>query len=233
MREFSKQGRLGLNRRQAIGGGLSLLAATAGTVAYLAPWPGSGDGRALAAPSEKELMAAGPLPENAMGEATAPNTVIEYASMTCPHCARFHKAVMPGLTSKFIETGKVRFIFREFPLDNLAFAAAMLARCAGPEKFFPFVDAMFVKQEEWAFGQGDPVPRLFNMAKQAGFTKQTFDSCLRDQKLLDGLAEMRKRANEKFGVNSTPTVFVNGQLVKGLADLAAIEKLLKPEDKKQ
>ena len=212
-----------VSRRGALAGGLSL---AAGISIGLSPLPGFGIAPAFAAPSEKELMEDGPLPENVMGEATAPNTVIEYSSMTCPHCARFHKDVVPDLKSKYVDTGKARYIIREFPLDNLAFAAFMLARCAGPEKYFPFVTALYAKQKDWAFGEGDPVPRLFKMAQQAGFTKDSFEKCLKDQKLLDGITAVRKRAHEKFGVSSTPTLFVNGKLLKGAGKIGDIEKLM-------
>jgi protein-disulfide isomerase len=151
--------------------------------------------------------------------------------MTCPHCANFHKNVVPELKSKYVDTGQVRYILREFPLNRMAFAASMLARCAGPEKFFPFVKALYEKQETWAFGEGDPVERLFAMAKQAGFTRESFETCLKDQKLLDGITAVRKRANEKFGVNSTPTLFVNGQLLKGASDISDLEKLMKLDKK--
>ncbi len=219
-----------MTRRSALAGGFSVTAALAG-IALLAPLPGLGAGPVWAEPSEKELMEAGPLPENMIGEATAPNTIIEYSSMTCPHCARFHKDIVPDIKSKYVKTGQVRYILREFPLDNLAFAAFMLARCAGPEKFFPFVSALYAKQNEWAFGEGDAVERLFKMAKQAGFTKESFETCLKDQKLLDGIAEIRKRANEKYGVSSTPTLFVNGKMLKGASSIADIEKLMEIEKK--
>ena len=226
MTESQISNRAAITRRVALIGGTSLVAFVAGAAGYFAPWTDATGGRVHAQPAERDLLAEGPLPENVIGEATAPNTVIEYSSMTCPHCARFHKDILPDLKSKYVETGKARYIMREFPLDNLAFAASMLARCAGPEKFFPFIEAMYAKQGDWAFGEGDPVPRLFKMAQQAGFTKQTFETCLRDQKLLDGITEVRKRAQEKFGVNSTPTLFVNGKLLKGARSIEDIEKLM-------
>lgn len=214
-------------RRRVVGRGLALAAVTAAGLAM----PGFGLQSALAAPSEKELMEDGPLPENSLGDATAPNTIVEYSSMTCPHCARLHKEVIPDLKTKYVETGKARYILREFPLDNLAFAAFMVARCAGPEKYFPFIEVLYAKQEEWAFGEGDPVERLFKMAQQAGFSKESYEKCLKDQKLLDGIAAVRKRASEKFGVNSTPTLFVNGTLLKGAATIEDIEKLMELEKK--
>lgn len=214
-------------RRRVLGGSATLAAAAAGSLAI----PGIASRPAFADPSEKELMADGPLPENSLGEATAPNTIIEYSSMTCPHCARLHKEVLPELKSKYVDTGKVRYIIREFPLDNLAFAAFMVARCAGPEKYFPVVEMLYANQEEWAFGEGDPVERLYKMAQQAGFSREKYETCLKDQKLLDGIAAVRQRASEKFGVSSTPTLFVNSKQLKGAATLEDIEKLMDLEKK--
>src|SRR5690606_6653099 len=198
-------------RRRVIGGGLAMAALSAGGLAL----SGFSAQPALADPSEMELMADGPLPENALGEETAPNTIIEYSSMTCPHCARLHKELVPELKSKYVDTGKMRYIIREFPLDNLAFAAFMVARCAGPQKYFPVVEMLYANQEEWAFGEGDAVERLYKMAQQAGFSRDQYEKCLRDQELLDGIAAVRKRASEKLDVSSTPTLFVNGQKLKG------------------
>jgi protein-disulfide isomerase len=176
-------------------------------------WPAQAQ-RKRAAPAEvplEELMKAGPLPDLVLGKEDAPITVVEYASMTCGHCANFHNKVFPALKEKYIDTGKVRFIMREFPLDNLAAGASMLARCAGGDKTFPLIGALFHTQESWAFVRGDPRPELFKVAKQAGFTQESFDKCLADQKLLDDISAVRTRAAEQFGVNSTPTFFINGK----------------------
>ena len=164
-----------------------------------------------------ELMNPGPLPELTLGNADAPITVVEYASMTCGHCAHFHTKVFPELKQKYIDTGKVHFIMREFPLDNLAVAAAMLARCAGGDKTFPLISALFAKQDEWAFVRSDPRPELLKFAKQAGFTKESFDKCLTDQKLLDDVVAVRTRASQVFGVDATPTFFVNGKRLEGVS----------------
>jgi protein-disulfide isomerase len=186
--------------------------------------------RRKAGPTEvpmEELMKPGSLPDLALGKADAPITVVEYASMTCGHCANFHNKVFPALKEKYIDTGKVRLVFREFPLDNLAAAASMLARCAGGEKTFPLISALFHTQETWAFVRGDPKPELFKVAKQAGFTQESFDKCLADQKLLDDITAVRTRGSETFGVNSTPTFFVNGKKLAG-ASLDDFEKAFAP-----
>jgi protein-disulfide isomerase len=172
----------------------------------------------------EELMQPGPLPELVLGKEDAPITVVEYASMTCSHCANFHTKVFPAVKEKYIDTGKVRFIMREFPLDKLAVAASMLARCAGGDKTFPLISALFAKQEEWAFVRGNPVPELFKIAKQAGFTQESFDKCLTDQKLMDDIVKIRSRAADSFGVGSTPTFFINGKKMTGAPTIEEFDK---------
>ena len=162
-----------------------------------------------------ELMKPGPLPELTLGKPDAPITVVEYASMTCGHCANFHNKIFPQIKEKYIDTGKVHFIMREFPLDNLAAAASMLARCAGGDKTFPMISVLFAKQDEWAFVRGDPKPELFKLARQAGFTQESFDKCLTDQKLLDDIVAIRTRGADALGVSSTPTFFINGKKLAG------------------
>ncbi len=156
-----------------------------------------------------DLAVPGPLGDVAQGPADAKVTIIEYASLTCSHCANFHKTTYPELKKRYIDTGKVRFIFREFPLDPLAAGASMLARCADKEKFYPLIETLFQQQTKWAVEK--PIPQLMAIAKQAGMSEQTFNACLSDQKMLDAMQAEQKRATEKFGVNSTPTLFVNGK----------------------
>src|SRR6185295_16333937 len=174
----------------------------------------------------EELMRPGPLPDLVEGKADAPVTIIEYASMTCPHCANFHKTTYPALKSKYIETGKVRFIFREFPLDDLAAAASMLARCAGGEKSLALIDVLFASQDKWAVRE--PIPALLQISKQAGFTQKTFDECLKDQTLYNNILAMRERGSKEYKVESTPTLFVNGKMVKGGVSIEELEKLMAP-----
>ena len=176
----------------------------------------------------EELMKPGALSDLAQGPPDAKVVVIEFASMTCGHCANFHKNVWPEFKKKYVDTGKVRFIFREFPLDNLAAAASMLARCAGGDKTFPLIEALFEKQEEWAFAKGNPVPKLFELAKQAGFTQEAFDKCLTDQKLLDNITNGRTRASEVYGVSSTPTFFINGKRLMSAPTIASFDKMIEP-----
>ena len=176
--------------------------------------------------TQEELLRPGPLPDLAQGKADAPVTIIEYASMTCPHCANFHKTTYPALKTKYIDTGKVRFIFREFPLDEVAVAASMLARCAGGEKSMALIDVLFASQDRWAVR--DPLPALMQIARQAGFTQATFEECLRDQKLYDNIVAMRERGAKEYKVESTPTLFINGKMQKGGVSSDELEKLLAP-----
>ena len=171
-------------------------------------------------------MKPGALPDLALGKADAPITIVEYASMTCGHCASFHNKVFPAIKEKYVDTGKVRFILREYPLDNLAAAASMLARCAGGDKTYPMVGALFAKQEDWAFVRTNPVPELFKLAKQAGFTQESFDKCLTDQKLLDDLMKGRESASSEFGISGTPTFFINGKRLKDAPVIESFDKAI-------
>lgn len=184
-------------------------------------------GAARADADVAELMKPGTLGEKALGAEDAPVTVVEYASMTCSHCARFHTEIFPEFKKKYIDTGKVRFLFREFPLDPLAAGGFMLAHCAGNDRYFGFVDVLFHQQPAWT-RTNDPVTALFNIAKQAGFTRESFDSCLSNQQLLDGINEVKDRAAEKFDVNSTPTFFVNGKVQPGVQTMDDFARLIDP-----
>lgn len=175
-------------------------------------------------PDLAELMAPGPLPDLSLGKEDAPNTIVEYASMTCPHCAEFHKTVLPELKTKYIDTGQARLILREFPLDQLAAQASMLARCAGPDRRYPMVGALFETQETWAVEDG--TEKLLQIAKQAGFTKEKFDQCIGDKALFEKIVETRTRGHETFGIESTPTFFINGKRLTGDQTVAAFEAML-------
>lgn len=177
------------------------------------------------------LMSPGPLSDHVLGNAGAPVTIVEYASLTCGHCAQFHNTVLPDLKKQYIDTGKAKLILREFPLDDLAAAAFMVARCAGNDRFYPMVSALFETQQTWAFAEGDPTPKLMQIAKQAGFSEDQFNKCLANDQMLKGIKDTRERAFEKFDVKATPTFFVNGKKMEGAHEIAdfqaAIDPLLK------
>jgi protein-disulfide isomerase len=188
---------------------------------------------AAAAPPEQvplsELLKPGALPDMVMGKADAPVTIVEYASMTCPHCAHFQETTFPELKKRYIDTGKVRYIFREFPLDNLAAAAFMLARCAGEldsSKYYAMIDTMFAQQATWAVEK--PIPPLMAIAKQAGFTEKSFNECLANQKLLTGIEDVRQRGIKEFQVDSTPTFFINGKRTVGAVTIDDMAKIIDP-----
>ncbi|MGH6684490.1 MAG: DsbA family protein [Pseudolabrys sp.] len=180
-----------------------------------------------------ELMKPEALPDMVMGSDSAPVTIIEYASATCPHCAHFQETTFPELKKQYIDTGKVKYIFREFPLDNLAAAAFMLARCAGKDehqKYFALVDTLFKQQQTWAVEK--PIPPLLAIAKQAGFTEDSFNGCLANQQILDGIEKVRSRAVDVFKVSSTPTFFINGERRTGSVTIEEMAKVIDPYLKK-
>ena len=216
---------MNVSRRHVIGTGAAL--AAAGFVG-VAPRP------ALAQETVDidKLMKPGPLGENVMGSADAPVTIVEYASLTCIHCANFHKKTFPEIKKRYIDTGKVRFIFREFPLDPpngppLASAGFMIARCAPGDGYFDLLDILFDKMEVWLTSR-NPAAALFGLVKQAGFTQDSFNACLTNQKLLDGVNEVKTRAYRDFGVNSTPTFFINGKMERGALSIDEMAAIIDP-----
>jgi protein-disulfide isomerase len=167
------------------------------------------------------------LPDMAIGPAKAPVTIVEYASMSCPHCAAFEQNVFPMLKSKYIDTGKVRFVFREFPLDINAAAASMLARCIANDdagKYFGAIDLLFKQQD---LLMTETKPTLERIGKQAGLSDQGVEACVKNQALLDKLSADAKFANEELKVDATPTFFVNGEMLKGAMSFEELDKKVK------
>jgi protein-disulfide isomerase len=175
----------------------------------------------------QELAIEGPLGDKILGNNLAPVTVIEYASLTCGHCAAFHEVGFKFLKEKYIDTGKARYILRDFPLDPLAAAGFMLSHCAGDGKYFPMVDLLFSQQKAWT--QTDkPVDVLLSLARQAGFTQESFETCLKNQTIYDGVNAVRKTGTEKFKVDSTPTFFFNGRKATGNLSNQQLEAMIEP-----
>ncbi|AVO46895.1 DsbA family protein [Phreatobacter cathodiphilus] len=185
-----------------------------------------------------QLMQPGPLGDVWLGKADAPVTIVEYASLTCGHCASFHTGTLPELKKKYIETGKVRLVFREFALNQLDAAVYMLTRCAlnadgkagegvDQARYFALIDVFFQQQRTWAFG-GNPLEAVTAITRQAGMTQAQFEACLNNQAILDALNATRERAASAFGVESTPTFFVNGKRVLGAQPAAEFEKIIDP-----
>jgi protein-disulfide isomerase len=168
------------------------------------------------------------LPDMALGPANAPVTITEYASMTCPHCAAFNAEVFPKIKSTYIETGKIRYVFREFPLDIKAAAGSMLARCIAKDdagKYFAVVDMLFRQQNDWVMK--NTTETLTRIGKQAGLSEKAVEDCLKDQALLDKIAADQKYAAEVLKVNSTPTFFINGDVIKGEASFDEFDKKIR------
>jgi protein-disulfide isomerase len=173
-----------------------------------------------------KLLEPGALPDMAIGKDDAPVTIVEYASMTCPHCAHFHETTLPELKTKYIDPGKVRLIFREFPFDPRAEAGFMLARCS-KDNYFPMVEVLFKQQQNWAAAK-NAKDALLQISKLAGFSQESFEACLTDQKLLDDVRAVRERASKDFGVDSTPTFFINGGRYPGAMSIAEISAIIDP-----
>ena len=191
------------------------LAGASPALAQTPPKPASGGGEAFAVKPDDRVL----------GRAEAPITIIEYASLTCPHCAHFEVDVLPKLKQKWIDTGKAKLVLRDFPLDEPALRAAMVARCAPPDKFYPLVDTFFSQQEQWVTAR-DYRAALEKLAKLGGIGDKQFKTCTEDKKLEDQVAQSRLTAAQQLGVNSTPSFFINGQKFEGAPTFEAFDQLL-------
>jgi protein-disulfide isomerase len=205
---------MNIDRRQVILGAF----AVAGTGVFMSS--------ALAAVDVAKLHAPSPIGEMALGPDTAKVTVVEYASASCPHCANFYKTAFKDLKKDYIDTGKVRFLFREFPHNDAGLAGFMLARCAPKEKYFPIVDMLFEQQDMWLKA---PLEGLYKIAQLAGMTKEQFDACLKNEEVAKGIIGVRDMAAKEFGVESIPTFFINGELVKGEMTIKEFKELIDPQ----
>jgi len=190
--------------------------------------PATPPAAAAPAPSGKvdmaKLLEEGALPEKVLGNADAPVTIVEYASMTCGHCANFHNDTLPAIKEKYIDTGKARLIFREFPFDPRAEAGFMLARCAD-DKYFAMVDVLFKQQRSWATVD-NAREALLQIARLAGFSQESFEACLTNQQLLDDVRAVRTRGANDFGIDATPTFFINGNKYSGALKVAEMSAII-------
>jgi protein-disulfide isomerase len=174
----------------------------------------------------KDLLAEQALPDVWEGSENAPVTIIEYASMTCGHCAHFHETTYPALKSKYIDTGKVRFTLREFPLNPPAVAGFMLARCAG-DKRGAMIGLLFSQLSNWA-ADNNIVQNLSKLVRQTGMSEEKFNACLADRDLYAKVTQVYDNAAKKYGVNATPTFFINGERVPGAISIEELDKKLAP-----
>jgi protein-disulfide isomerase len=163
--------------------------------------------------------------EAVMGTAAAPVTIIEYASMTCPHCASFHANAMPTLKDEYITLGKVRLVYRDFPLDSTALKAAVVARCGGAERYFAFVDVIYGQQARWARSP-DPTAALKQLVQIGGLSGDEVDACLADKTLEEVVLRNRLAGQNEHDVQSTPTFIVNGEKHAGVDDPAEWRRIL-------
>ena len=200
---------LTISRRSLLGGVALAALATALPFAFT---PGIAQAQELPESTGDVDMAAGlkpgPLPEAALGDANAPVKIVEYMSMTCPHCDNFHNKTFDEIKKKYIDTGKAYFVIREFPFDPRAAAAFMLARCAPEGQYFPFVSMLFKQQQSWATAQ-DARAALLQLSKMAGFSQESFEACLTNKKLLDDMNATMPRGATDIWVYITPTFIIN------------------------
>lgn len=164
-----------------------------------------------------------------LGNPDAPVTIIEYASLTCPHCAAFSTGTMPQLQQNYIATGLVRFIYRDFPLDGVALRAAQLARCAGPERFFGLVEVFFRQQDQWARGRdvNAVVNNLRPLTRLAGMTDEQFDQCIANREVESAIIRTAMEGQAQ-GVDGTPAIFINGTRHRGAYTYDVIDQVLRP-----
>ncbi len=165
--------------------------------------------------------------EMVLGNPDATVTLTEYASFTCPHCAKFHTDVMPSLKSDYIDTGKIKFVYREVYFDRLGLWGGMLARCGGPEKYFGIVDMIYKRQSEWTQGAGgaEIAENLYKIGRIAGLKNEDMVACMQNQDMAKAMvADFQKNA-EADGINSTPTLMING-VTHGNQSYSALKKLL-------
>jgi len=173
-----------------------------------------------------DLLVPGPLGDKVLGPVDAKVSVVEYASMSCPHCAHFDTTAFDDFKIKYIDSGKVRYVFREFPLNAPALAVAMLARCAPADQFFDIVHTYFRTQEKWLMGK-DVKAGILDVGQRFGFTDQSFDACVKNQALFEAINAVQERGSG-FGVQATPTFFINGKKYEGALSLEDLDKAIEP-----
>lgn len=164
------------------------------------------------------------LADRVLGDPNAPITIYDYSSMTCPHCAAFHTQTLPQLKKEFIDTGKVKLVYRDFPFDAVALRASMLARCSPPERYFGFLDVLFRSQQKWATAS-DPLAALGQTGRLAGVGQEEFEACMANEELINGLVQKRLDAEKQYEVGSTPTfVIVRGDRQEKIVGNQSLEQ---------
>jgi protein-disulfide isomerase len=161
-----------------------------------------------------------------LGNPDAPITIIEYASLTCPHCAYFHSEILPEIKENYIDQGLARLVFRDFPLDRVALHGAQIAHCAPNDAYFRVIDVMFRTQEQWV-ASTDPVVALDQIGRTGGITPDALAACIEDEALVKKILERAQTAQDLYGLNSTPSFVINGQIVKGAKPYEEFDQILR------
>ena len=162
------------------------------------------------------------LEEKSLGTPDAPIKMIEFASLTCGHCARFHNEVMPTIKEKYINNGKIFFTYKDFPLDKFALKASIISRCSGNKNYFSFLDVFYKKQSSWTRSQ-DPFKSLLKIAKIGGLKDEEIKVCVGNKSIEDGLLKDRLQSSKKYDITATPTIYLNGKKYTGDLTLEALE----------
>lgn len=178
-----------------------------------------------AAPASADSLLKVQPTDRVLGNPDAPITIIEYGSLSCPHCAHFATTVLPQLQKQWIDTGKAKLVFRDFPLDQMAMRAEMVARCAPPNRYYGLIDLMFANQRKWVLAK-DWRAALGHLVALGGIGKNEFDACLANKQVEDAVAQSRLAATQQLGVDATPTFFVNGKKFEGEPSVAGFDQLL-------
>ena len=207
-----------------VAGGIAAVIAIALGVYFGTRGPGNGPAPAPVAvtPDKAALLAVQPT-DHVLGDPKAPITMIEYASFTCPHCAHFATTILPEVKKKWIDTGKVKLVYRDFPLDQVAAKAAQLAECSGNDKYFPVMDMIFATQANWA-AASDPIAELSKSLRIAGMGEKEVQACLANEAVSNAVIA-DYRGGESIGVNSTPTLFINGEKITGARPVEELDAL--------
>ena len=194
-----------------------LILGLAVTFAFFAALPGSG--------MAQEIKAGGLLGERVQGKMDAPVTILEYSSLTCPHCATFHTDTLPAIKEKYIDTGKVRLVMRDFPFDRVGLAGAIAARCVDEKRYFGLLDVLFRQQSRWA-GDKDPIAALGRLTRLAGLSEKAFKACMDNEELANSILARRIEGEKTYKINSTPTFVINGEIVSGAQPFEVFEKAI-------
>lgn len=173
------------------------------------------------APTIEAMMA-----ERVIGKADAPITIYEYASLTCSHCASFHKDTLPKLKENWLDTGKAKLVFHDFPLDGLALRAAMMARCLPNERYFPVVDILFKNQDSWSRAR-DPLAALSGIGRLSGLSQEAFDACMKNEDLQKAVLARAFEGQQQYRIEATPSFVINGELFRGAASYEELDRVLK------